>query len=116
MRCAHRDDGASHLRLEYRHGPGQQTTPAMPDDDCLPLPQALQDGGYVLAQGEGVVAMWRVVRSAVAAQIHRDRAIARIGQRTDLSPPGPPECRESVQEQYGRSLTSFDDMDDDIPF
>ena len=52
------------------------------------------------ARVQRVVALRGVVAAAVAAQVHRDRAEAGVGERGELVAPGPPEGREAVQQDH----------------
>ena len=111
VRHRHGDDGPDDLGLEHRGRPGHQAAPAVPDDHRLGHAQRADDAGDVGRQGARVVALGRVVGAAVAAQVHRDRAVAGVGEGGQLLPPRPPEGREAVQEQDGRSVADVDDVE-----
>ena len=74
--------------------------PAVPDDDRVAGAERLDHPGDVLRQGDRVVAVGGLVGAAVAAQVHRDGAVAGPGQCRELVAPGPPELGEAVQQQH----------------
>ena len=61
--------------------PGDPAAPAVPDDHRARLAERADDAGDVGGRGAGVVAARRLVGGAVAAQVHRDRAVAGLGER-----------------------------------
>jgi hypothetical protein len=91
--------------VQRRHGPAEQPTPVVADDDGVLLAECAHQRRHVGRQRREVVAAGRLVAGAVAAQIGGDHVEAGVGQTGELRSPGPPELGETVQQEDQRSLT-----------
>ena len=113
QRVRHRDHGQppDHLGVVGGQRPGDQAAQAVADHDRVRLAQRPDQPGRVGGGRDQVVAAGRLVAAAVAAQVHRDRAEARLGQRGQLMAPGPPELGEAVQQQHQRPVAGLGDVE-----
>ncbi len=105
-RVRHADDGqAAHdTGVQGRDGPGQHPAPVVTDDHRVARSQRPHHPRHVGGQRVRVVAARRLVGRAVAAQVGGDDPEARVAEREELVPPGPPELREAVQQDHERTV------------
>ena len=108
QRRVHHDQSVAGLWVIDRELQGDDPTPVVPDDGRAAFAQRADQAAHVLGQRLDVVAAAGLLGEVVAAQVRGDDAVAGLGQRPDLVPPGVPVLGEAVQQQHQRSLALLD--------
>ena len=100
-RAEHRERG-DQAGVQCGDRPPDHAAPAVADDPRRRFAERADQAGDVAGERPQVVAARGLVRVAVAAQVHGDGAEARVRERGQLAPPGPPELGEAVQQHDER--------------
>ena len=116
-----RNADADHTRASFGvqpgEGPRDRCAPVVPDHDRLLLAVGVDDAENVAGQFLYAVSRLHAIlrRTPVSPLVDGDRAVAGLGERGELVPPGVPGLREPVDQHHQRSLALFHSMDPGAP-
>src|SRR5207249_4893508 len=97
-RHAQADDGAHLLRMQYGEIPYEARPPVVTDEDRRVLAVGVEQAAEVAREGDDVIGLHlrRCRASSEPAQVRREHAEARSGQRSYLVPPRESELWKAV--------------------
>src|ERR1700692_4506127 len=99
MRRVHNNQALGHLRIANSKATGERSTPVMPNNDGLILPQASNQPFDVAQETRYIIAFAWFICVVIAAQVRGNNGISMLGQKRNLVSPRIPELREAMQEQ-----------------